>query len=452
MRREKKQEENAVFTTMPVRQAYAKLALPVILGMVMSLVYNLTDTWFIARTGSTELVAGVSLCAPMFTLMVAFGDVFGLGGATIISRRLGEGRGEEAEHLSAFSVLAGLVFGIAVAAVLLLFQNPILALLGAREDTLPYAKAYYQILAAGSPAVILSIIPNNLLRTEGLANEAMISTVAGALINIGLDPLFIFALHMGAAGAALATVLSNLIVVLVSLWAMKARARHLSFAPKKASIRGRDFAGILAIGIPASLTNIFQSYASLLTNRMLLPYGTDQVAAYGIAMRVNMVCTLIMVGSAFGAQPLLGYSYGAGDRKRLSALIRFDILAELVISAVFVAVSFGAAPLLIGAFMKDEAIIAAGTRILRAAMISQPAAGVILVCTTLFQAQGRALPALVLSVARQGLVFTPCIVLLARAAGLPGVLYAQALSDVLTLVLALLFLRSAGREKTAETR
>jgi multidrug efflux pump len=439
---------DAVFTTMPVPRAYFSLALPVVLGMVVSLVYNLTDTWFIAQTGSTELVAGVSLCAPLFTLMVAFGDVFGLGGSTAISRLLGQKRDEEAEHMSAFCLYAAVVFGAATGAVLLLFQNQILVLLGAEADTLPYARDYYLILAGGSPFIILNIVPNNLLRTEGLAKEAMFCTIAGSLVNIVLDPILIFSAGMGAGGAALATLISNAAGDALFFIVICKKARHITILPGRARITAHAFWEILSIGIPASLTNIMQSLAVLLTNRLLLPYGTDQVAAYGIAMKVNMICTLIMVGAAFGAQPLLGYSYGAGAEKRLSALIRFDILTELVISAVFVTVSFGAAPAVVRLFMKDPAIVSAGTAILRAAMISQPAVGVVLVCTTLFQAEGRALPAFVLSLARQGFVLWICLAVFSRAAGLPGILYSQALSDGLTLLVSLAFLRGSGRRRT----
>ena len=430
---------------MPVHKAYFKLALPVILGMAVSLVYNLTDTWFIARTNDTLLVAGVSLCAPVFSLMVAIGDIFGLGGSTLISRLLGEKRGEDAGRVSSFCLYASILAGLFTTAVMLVFQNPILALLGAEGDTFRYAREYYLFLAAGSPAIILNIVPGNLLRTEGLSREAMYCTIAGAVINIALDPVLIFRAHMGAGGAALATVISNVIGDILSLLVMKKKAVYLSILPQNFRITGSEARAVFSIGIPASVTNLCQSLAVLMTNQYLLPYGTEQVAAYGIAMKVNMICMFIMIGGAFGAQPLLGYSYGAGNTSRLKALIRFDILMQMAVAAVFIAVSFGAAPSLIRLFMDDAAVIEAGTAILRAAMISLPAVGVILVCTTLFQAEGKAIPALVLSVSRQCVVLLPCLYVLSRAAGLTGIIYAQALSDVITLILALLFL--AGTQK-----
>lgn len=227
---------NDVFETMPVPKAYFKMALPVVFGMVISLVYNMVDTWFIAKTQNTSLVAGVSLCAPVFSLMIAFGDIFGLGGSSAISRLFGKKDYDTARRISAFCLLGSIFFGIAVAVLMLLFQTPILHLLGARDDTIAYAGAYYRFLVLGCPAIIFNIVPGNLLRTEGLANDAMIGSVIGAVFNILLDPIFIFSLHMGAGGAALATILSNLLADCYLVWVVFKRAGHLSMSCREMHI------------------------------------------------------------------------------------------------------------------------------------------------------------------------------------------------------------------------
>ena len=402
MRAKEKNMENELFEKMPVPKAYFKIALPVVIGMVVSLIYNLADTWFIARTGDTALVAGVSLCAPVFTLMVAFSDIFGLGGSNLISRMLGRGSREEASHVSAFSIYGAVGFGAVTGAVMICLQDPILRLLGASAETMSYASSYYFWLAVGAPAIILNIVPGNLLRTEGLSENAMVCTIAGAVINIVLDPIFIFTFGMGAAGAALATVLSN----------------------------------VLAIGIPASTTNLMQSLAVLLTNRCLVSYGTDKVAALGIAMKVNMVCMLILVGFAFGAQPALGFCYGAGNQKRLRAFLRFDFQVQLVLSLIFIGIVFLFTEPILQIFMKDPQVVEAGIHMLRCLMISAPAVGMILVMTTLFQAEGKALPALILAVSRQGVVLICCLYFLRAVLGYTGILIAQPTADVITLIIA----------------
>lgn len=439
-------ERNEIFESMPIRKAYFKMALPVVFGMVVSLVYNMVDTWFIAQTQNTGLVAGVSLCAPLFTLMVAFGDIFGLGGSSLIARLFGQKNHEAVHKVSSFCFFGSLLFGVAVAVLMLLFSSPVLHLLGAKEDTISYASSYYHWLVMGAPFIIFNIVPGNLLRNEGRATEAMIGSILGAVINIILDPVFIFLLHMGAGGAALATVLSNLIGDIYLICVVLRKSEHLQMSWKNCRISGSELKDIIAIGIPASITNLMQSLAVLLTNRFLIAYGTDKVAALGIALKVNMITMLVMVGFAFGAQPLLGYNYGAGNKERLKKILRFDLMVELVLSCVFLLILLPLAPQVISIFMQQPEIISAGAAMLRFLMMTAPCMGVILVMTTLFQAEGKALPAFLLSISRQGVALILCLCILSYFFGYYGVILAQAASDILTLLLALLLYRSSANK------
>ena len=397
-----------LFERAPVPRAYFKLALPVVFSMVISLVYNMVDTFFIARTQNTSIVAGVSLCAPVFTLMIALGDIFGLGGSSVISRLFGQKKDGEGKKVSGFCFYAAILCGAAVSVSMLLFRTPILHLLGAGKDTWEYASQYYTYMALGAPAVILSLTPGNLMRTEGLAVEAMIGTVVGSVVNI----------------------------ILVCFVLKKSRKLTLSI--HISGVKKQNLLAVFAIGIPASVTNLMQSLGMALMNRYLVQYGTEKVAAMGIAMKVNMIVMLIMVGFAFGAQPLIGYNYGAENRERLRKIIRFDLCVELVFSVVCAGLLALCAPQIMGIFMKDAGIIAFGGLMLRCLLVSMPCAGVILVFTTVFQAAGKALPALVLSVSRQGVVFALCIFILSRLAGYYGIIASQAAADVLTAVIAVI--------------
>ena len=198
------------------------------------------------------------------------------------------------------------------------------------------------------------------------------------------------------------------------------------------------------IGFPASITNLMQSFAMTLTNRFLLPYGTENVAALGIALKVNMIVMLIMVGFAFGAQPLLGYNYGANNRERLRGILKFDILVELVFSVVMTVLFLTAAPHIIRIFMTDDGVVQAGGTILRCMVVTMPLMGIILVCTTLFQAAGKAMPAFLLSISRQGVALLICMVVLSAVFGFYGVILAQAAADVLSAVLALVLLKRSN--------
>jgi len=429
--------ENELFEHAPVPKAYFTMALPVVMGMVVNLVYNIVDTFFIARTQNAQLVAGVSLCAPIFTLMIALGDIFGLGGSSLISRLFGEKKDEEGKRASGFCFYAAILCGVLVTILLLLLKTPVLHLLGATDETIGYAGQYYQYLALGAPFIIVALTPGNLIRTEGLALQSMAATILGAVVNIILDPVFIFGLNMGAGGAAIATVIGNAASVVLLVYFVRTKSRKLTVSPKNIRISGAAVASILAIGIPASVTNIMQSFGIALTNRFLAGYGTEKVAAMGIAMKVNMIVVLVMVGFAFGAQPLLGYNYGAGNKKRLREFIRFDLMVEIGFAIVCALVLALLAPQFVRLFMKDESIVQTGSLMLRCLLISSPMIAVVLVFTTLFQAEGKALFALILSISRQGVIFACCIVVLKMLLGYMGVICAQAVSDVITGVIAL---------------
>lgn len=433
--------ENTLFEKMPVPKAYMKLAVPVMLSNVLMLVYNMVDMYFIAGTGNTDLVAGVAVCTPVFTFMVAVGDIFGLGGSSVISRLFGEGRTEDGKRISVFAFYGALLFGALIAAVLLLFRTPLLTMLGANEGTMPYASAYYAIIAAGAPFAVFSLVPTNLLRTEGFASAAMVGSIAGSVVNMILDPLFIFGLRMGAAGAALATVIGNVCADVYYVWFILNKSKVLSLVPKGFHISADELKAVLSIGIPASITNVMQSFGMMLLNRFLLPYGNDKIAAMGIVSKSIMIVIMIMVSFSFGGQPLYGYLYGSGNKKRMKEVMRFAYKLVPGIGLVLSAVLFAAAPLMIRIFMDDPAIISTGVPMLRRVLCGMPFIGMIMVTTCIFQATGKALGAFLLSAGRQGYVYLIVIVAASSLFGYNGVISAQPAADVITALLAFLLFR-----------
>lgn len=434
--------ENELFEKMPIGKAYMKLALPVVLSGVLQLVYNMVDMFFVARTGDTNIVAGVTLCGPIFTLLIAMGDIFGLGGASVISRLFGMKKQEDGKRLSVFCLDGCAVFGAFVAALLLLFQNPILHLLGANSESISAASSYYFWIALGSPFVILSLAPTNLLRTEGRANAAMVGSVTGSIVNMILDPIFIFGLNMGAGGAAIATVIGNICADIFYVWYIFNRSEWLSMKLKGFHISFGEVKQILSIGIPSSITNVMQSIGVMLLNNFLLPYGNDKIAAYGIVSKVTMIVVMVMVGSAFGGQPLYGYLYGAKLKQRMKDCMKYAYRLILSISVVISAILALIAPFMISVFMNDEAIIATGAPMLRAVLLGMPFIGFVMVTTCIFQACGKPLPALILSAGRQGVFYAVIIVLLSTMFGYNGVILAQATSDIFTAFVAFILLKN----------
>lgn len=441
---------NDLFEKAPVPKAYFILAGPVVLSMVVSLVYNMVDTYFIAQTGNTDLVAGVSLGAPVFTLMVALGDIFGLGGSSVISRLFGQKRDAEGKRLSAFCFWASVGLGLVMAAAMLLFRAPILALLGAEGGALPYASDYYTVMALGAPIIIALYTPTNVLRTEGFATPAMVGSVLGTVINIVLNVLFVSVLGWGAAGSAGATVIGNGCALAFLVVFTVLRSQKLSVSPKGIGVSGEELKELLAIGIPASITNLMQSIGVALTNRFLVAYGTNAVAAMGIALKVNMISVLVLVGFAFGAQPLVGYNYGAKNRERLHAILKFSYGFMCALAAALSVGVIVAAQPLVSFFMNDPAIVELGVPMLRLQQISMVAVAIVMVTTCVFQSAGKALGAFLLSVSRQGVVFALVIVVASAAFGLGGVMCAQAVSDLLTAIMAaVLFKQQLGNELAA---
>lgn len=437
---ERKNMQNELFETMPVHKAYFKLGLPVVFGMVISLIYNMVDTYFIAQTGNTNLVAGVSIGAPVFTLMIALGDIFGLGGSSVISRLFGQKLDDDGKRLSVFCFYGALLCGIFIAAVLMIFRLPILHLLGADAETMPYASQYYTFIALGAPFIIVTYTPSNLLRTEGFAAASMIGSILGAVINMILDPIFIAVLGLGAAGAAIATVIGNICTDIFFVWFLLMKSKRLSINPAGFHITAAEIGQILAIGIPASITNLMQSLGIALTNRFLLPYGNDKLAAMGIVMKVNLIAVLILIGFAFGAQPLIGYNYGAKNRTRLKEILKFCYSFECGAAAVLAAILSLAAPAMLGMFIQDASIVSIGVPMLRMQQIGMIFMAVILVTTCTFQSTGNAWGAFLLSVSRQGVIFAVVILLASGMFGYNGVLLSQAVSDILTAGLAVILL------------
>ena len=319
---------------------------------------------------------------------------------------------------------------------LLVFRTPILKLLGTDAATFEYAGEYYTWIAVGAASIILGLVPSNILRTEGLATQAMAGSIIGSIANIILDPVFIFGLGQGAAGAAMATVIGNVIADVYYIYVMNKKAKRLSVSLKEIKIPGTMIRDILVIGIPASITNLMQSIMIMITNHYLIAYGTDKVAAMGIALKANMISAFILVGFAFGGQPLVGYNYGAKNKKRLKEILRFAYLFEAGLALVFTILISVFAPAIIKIFMNQSDIITNGAMMLRFQQLGMVFMAVTLVSTCVCQSVGSAAGAFVLSISRQGVLYAVLLIVLNGIFGYTGIVATQACADVLTAVIA----------------
>lgn len=443
-------EEKQLFDTERIIPTYFKMALPIVFSMVITLIYNLADTYFISRTNDALLVAGVSVCTPLFTALMAIGNIFGQGGNSAISRLLGSGDRDSVCRISSFCFYVSILTGVVIAIPLMLLHRPMLGLLGASEKTFDAAKSYYMVIAGGAPIIILSFIHTNLIRSEGLSTLSMIATVSGSLLNIVLDPIFISGLGWGAFGAALATVLGYVLSDVLCLIFVLRKSRVLSVDLRRAHVRRHEFSQIISIGFTAALTNIASSVCLVFMNQFLKPYGDDKIAALGIVMRITMIVMLILVGFSFGGVPLFGFLYGSGNRDKLRQLLKFCTVFLCGFAAVESLAVFLLARPLMGIFIEDPGIITDGALMMRWQITGMVFCAIVLLYTCVFQASGKPVPALIMSLSRQGVLFVAVFLIATAIAGYQGFLVSQLTADVLSAALALLLYRrafSSGKEE-----
>ena len=426
-----------IFESDPIPKAVAKLAIPTVASMLVAVVYNMVDTFFVGKLGDPNQVAAVSIATPVFLFLMAAGNMFGMGGSSFISRSLGEKKIDKVRHISAFCFYGSIVVGLLGALLFLTCMPTILSLIGSSPATAPFAKEYLSYIAYGAPLVVLSTAYSNLVRGEGAANTAMIGMMSGTVANIILDPIMILTLKMGVAGAAIATVIGNAVSMAIYLVHIVGKKSLLSILPTDFRLGERIATSVVAIGLPASLTNILMSLSNIVLNNFLSGYGDIPVASMGVAQKANMLVIFLQMGLAAGVQPLIGFCYGAKNFKRMKGVMKFSMLTNLVIGCVMTTVYIFFSRQIISLFISDESVIETGNMMLKALMISAPVLGSLFIFNFSFQAMGKALQSLSLSVSRQGFVFLPLLFIGRSIAGLNGLIYAQPIADLVSIVIAL---------------
>ncbi len=427
-----------LFEKAPVPRAILTMAIPSMISMLVTVIYNMADTFFIGQTGDAMQVAAVSLANPIFLIFTAFGNLYGIGGTSVISRALGEKRPQRARHTSAFCCYAALGTGVLIGIVLLIWTDGIVSLIGGSADTAGFAGDYLRYLAVGGPFIIFSLCFGNIVRSEGAARTAMAGNLIGTITNIILDPVFILAFGWGVKGAAVATVIGNTCAALFYLSYFLRKKSSLSIRPRDFMAGDKIATGVIAIGIPASLNTAMMSVAHILMNVVLAKYGDIPVAAMGIALRTNMIVVMLQMGLCMSIQPLIGYAYGSNNRKRLMQVFRTTLAFTVILGIILTGIMIFARRTVVGAFIDDEEVIEIGIRMVVALQLSGPFIGILFTCTSTIQAMGKALPSLFLTFCRQGLVLFPLIFIFDRFIGMDGVIYAQPIADYVSIVIAVI--------------
>lgn len=423
------------FERAPVPRAVLKNAVPAMAAMLMVLIYNLADTFFIGQTHNDILVAAVSLATPVFLLFMAVGTVFGIGGTSVISRAFGEGRSEYAKKVCSFCMWGCVAAGVLMSGAFLLCMDQILALIGASADTWEPAKTYLTIVALGGPFVLISNCYSNILRAEGQPNKAMVGQVLGNLLNVVLDPIMILTFQWGIAGAAIATVIGNVAGAGYYILYYLRGQSSLSIHIRDFSVKDQICANVLSIGIPASLGSLLMSVSQIIVNARMAGYGDMAVAGMGVAMKVTMMTGMVCIGFGQGVQPLLGYCVGAKLWERFRQIMRFSLLFSLGLSAAMTGLCYLLRDSIIRVFLTEPASFAYAMTFTSILLTTSFLFGVFYVLTNALQAMGAAAQALIINLSRQGIIYIPALYILQALLEAAGLAWAQPAADLLSTAL-----------------
>lgn len=434
---------NEIFESYPIPKALASLSIPTIMGMLVMIIYNIADTFFVGLTNDVNQIASVTLTTPVFMLLMAFGGIFGVGCGSYISRLMGKKDFEKVKNTSAFGFYGGLTVGLIYLILGMIFMPQILKMLGATENTYAFSKAYLNILTLGAPFVMLSFSMGQTIRAEGFSKEAMIGMMIGTILNIVLDPIFILVFDMGVAGAGLATIISNIVSVIYYAIHMLSKKSSLSISIKDVKLDKELLTSVLAIGAPASLNNLLMSVSGILLNNFAVSYGDTVLASLGVVNRLMLFPVMILVGLCQGAQPLIGYNYASKNYKRMNGVIKLTAIIGTIMGVVFTGVLVMFGEYAVKAFLQESEAIELSVQFLRVVVMSAPILGIQFILTGVFQATGKAVPSLILSISRQGLIFVPVLFIGNAVAGLNGIVYAQPIADIVTTFVGVVLFKVA---------
>lgn len=436
----------SVFEEKNLTKAIMRVGLPAMPGQLTTLIYNIADTFFVSITKEPDMIAAVTLCAPILLIIMSIACIFGMGGSSVIARLLGEEKREESGTTMNFCVYAMAIAGIMTLVLGLVFLRPLAILSGADADNLADTCDYLKWIFLGAPFIMLANGFVHLFRSVGLIKESAVGLVLGNAINIVLDYIFIAIFGWGTAGAALATSLGFVCATIYYIICMIREERKgnqlVPLSPKRFSPNAAIIRNVVSIGIPGALVTVLMSVSNIVLNNYISIYGSDAVASYGIAYKLDMVPILLSVGLSQGVAPLVGYCYGGNEKKRMSDIINLTIRYGIFMGAIFTAVFMLMGKQLTSIFLQDNALIAQADRFLKILCLSAPMLGVIHMITSYFQALGKAVKSLTITVLRNAVLFIPGVIILNRFWKLNGVIAAQPVVETaLTVICIVMYIQ-----------
>lgn len=436
----------SVFEEKNISKAIMRVGLPAMLGQLTTLIYNIADTFFVSLTKEPATIAAVTLCAPILLIIMSIACIFGMGGSSVIARLLGEEKKEESGTTMNFCVYAMAIAGVITLVLGLAFLQPLAKISGADADNIAYTCDYLKWIFIGAPFIMLANGFVHLFRSVGLIKESTIGLVLGNVINMVLDYVFIVIFGWGTAGAALATSLGFVcatVYYIVCMIREENKGNQLvPLNPKRFSPKAEIVRNVVSIGIPGALITVLMSVSNIVLNNYISIYGSDAVASYGIAYKLNMIPILLSVGLSQGVAPLVGYYYGGNRKKQMSDIVKYTALYGVLMGAVFTAVFVLFGKLLATMFLQDGALIEQTGYFLKILCLSAPMLGVINMMTSYFQALGKAIKSLIITVLRNAVLFIPGLIILNYFWKLNGVIAAQPVVEtILTIICIFMYIK-----------
>ncbi len=432
------QETNSKFTlltTGKVEKVITKMAIPTIISMLVTAIYNMADTFFVSKIEDVSAPAAVGVVFSMMALIQAVGFFFGQGSGNFISRAMGKQDKHSAETMASVGFFYSFFIGILIAVFGILFIEPLALFLGSTKTILPYAKEYLSYILLGSPFIISSFVINNQLRFQGNAAYAMVGLVSGGILNIILDPIFIFTLKMGTKGAALATVVSQIFSFLLLIIGTT-RGENIRIKIKNFSFNKKYIVEIIKGGLPSLSRQSITSVASIVLNWVAGGYGDFAIAAISIVTRIAMFINSAVIGFGQGFQPFCGFNYGAQNYERVKKGFIFSIKVTTIFLSIMAVLGFIFAPTLIKLFREDTEVVDFGVSMLRFQCLTFPTFGIIVMANMIMQNLGFVGKATLLSIARQGIFFLPLVLIMPYLFGQTGLESTQSVADFLSAVCA----------------
>ena len=444
-------KELEVFRSVPVPEAVLKNTVPAMIAMLMALIYNLADTFFIGMTHDAYQIAAVSMSTPVVLLFMSVGAIFGIGGTSVISRALGEGRVDYARKVCSFCMWTSTAVGLVMSVLFLIFMEKILTIMGTSPDTHDFAKSYLTIVTCCGPFSVVGTCFSNIIRAEGQAKKAMMGQLVGNLLNIIFDPIMILGFGWGITGAAVATILGNVFAACYYLSFYLRKKSILSIHPRDFTVHDNVCSGVLAIGVPASLGSLLMSVSQITLNSQMSSFGDMAVAGIGIACKVTMITGMLFIGFGQGIQPILGFCAGAGLWDRFKKIMRFSTAFSFGLSVILTLLCYLFTDQIVSVFLTEPDAFDYAVHFAHILLTTSVLFGVFFVLANSLQSVGAATEALIINLSRQGLIFIPALFILKAAFGADGLAWAQPVADVLSMILvAILYFRTVKRMETCK--